>query len=45
MIQEMFSDFGEGARDALHCYGELIRLPFTLARNIARTVGKALDWF
>ncbi len=45
MIQEIFSDFGKGARDALHAYGELILLPFTLARDFADRVSKALDRF
>ena len=31
--------------DALRTYAELIVMPFTVAKSVAHTVGKALHWF
>jgi hypothetical protein len=44
MTREIFRDLEEGAMDALRTYAVLIATPFTVAKNLAITVGKALHW-
>jgi len=45
MTREIFRDLQEGAMNALRSYAALIVTPFTVARSLAITVGKALHWF
>ena len=44
MTLGIFRDLEEGAMDALRSYAALIVTPFTVARTLAITVGKALHW-
>jgi len=45
MTREIFRELEEGAMDALRSYAALIVTPFTVARSLAITVGKAFHWF
>jgi hypothetical protein len=43
MIREIFHDLKEGAADALRDFATVIAMPFTVAKSLAHSLGKALS--